>query len=211
MSLFLQYLRCFVLFFSNMINTNQSNGLSGLCILLWEDLFMYERNRFDPFSLIIGILIVIVGILALRNPFASFGTIVVLMAIAAIIEGIFKLFEIRNVARSLQMSSGWWTFSGIIDILFGILLFFVPSIGGVVVWISIAIWFIVDSLFELWLSRFLRNNNKTYYWFTVIISILGVVLGVILLFKPAYAISIAIFLLAFYLLLFGINQIIRSF
>lgn len=194
-----------------MINTNQSNGLSGLCILLWEDLFMYERNRFDPFSLIIGILIVIVGILALRNPFASFGTIVVLMAIAAIIEGIFKLFEIRNVARSLQMSSGWWTFSGIIDILFGILLFFVPSIGGVVVWISIAIWFIVDSLFELWLSRFLHDNNKTYYWFTIIISILGVVLGVILLFKPAYAISIAIFLLAFYLLLFGINQIIRSF
>ena len=172
---------------------------------------MYERNRFDPFSLIIGILTVIVGILALRNPFASFGMIVILMAIAAVIEGIFKIFEIRNVARSLQMSSGWWTFSGVIDILFGILLFFVPSIGGVVVWISIAIWFIIDSLFELWLSRFLRDNNKTYYWFTVIISILGVVLGVILLFKPAYAISIAIFLLAFYLLLFGINQIIRSF
>ena len=135
--------------------------------------------------------------------------IVILMAIAAVIEGIFKIFEIRNVARSLQMSSGWWTFSGHRYFIW-YLIVFVPSIGGVVVWISIAIWFIIDSLFELWLSRFLRDNNNLLL-VTVIISILGVVLGVILLFKPAYAISIAIFLLAFYLLLFGINQIIRSF
>ena len=79
---------------------------------------MYERNRFDPFSLIIGILIVVVGVLALRNPFASFSTIIFLMAISAIIEGIFKLFEIRNIARSVNMNSSWWTFSGIVEILF---------------------------------------------------------------------------------------------
>lgn len=172
---------------------------------------MYERNRFDPFSLIIGILTVVVGVLALKNPFASFSTIIFLMAISAIIEGIFKIFEVRNIARSISMNSGWWTFSGIVDILFGILLFFVPNIGGVVIWISIALWFIIDSFFELWLSRFLRDNNKTYYWFTIIIGILGIVLGAILLFEPAFAISTAVFLLAFYLLLFGVNQIIRSF
>lgn len=172
---------------------------------------MYAEDHFDPFSLISGILAIILGVLIFHNPIFSFQTMLALMAIWAIIEGVFKLFELHGISQTINFHSSWWVLSGIIDILFGIILFIFPTFGLVVLNASIAAWFIIDSLFELWLVAVLNNNNKSYYWLTIIFAVIGILIGILLLVRPDYAIFNASILLMIYLLIFGINQIVRSF
>ena len=172
---------------------------------------MYAADRFDPFSLITGVLAIILGVLVLYDPIFSYQSMLTFLAVLAIVEGTFKLFELNGIPRSINFYRGWWIFIGIADILFGVLLFLFPAIGMVAVGATLAIWVLVDSLFELWLSSTLNNNNKGYYWLTIIFSLIGIIIGVFLLIRPAFAIFNVSLLLAVYLLIFGINQIVRSF
>ncbi|GKT03077.1 HdeD family acid-resistance protein [Furfurilactobacillus sp. WILCCON 0119] len=172
---------------------------------------MYERKRFDPFSLIVGILAVIASLVVLRNPLGTLRAFIVLIGILALLEGIFKLVERQTLRRTFNFNPTGWLWGGIFDLIFGLLILFVPSFGAIYMWLTLAIWFILDSLFELWATRFMRGNDKSYYWLSVSLAILGVIIGFALLFSPAFALSTATFLLAFYLMFFGIAQIVRSF
>lgn len=51
-------------------------------------------NKFDPFSLIIGILAVIVSIISLRNPLPTFGAVVIIAGVVSIFIGLYKLFSV---------------------------------------------------------------------------------------------------------------------
>ncbi|KID42248.1 HdeD family acid-resistance protein [Fructilactobacillus fructivorans] len=173
---------------------------------------MFSKTKgFDPFSLVIGILSVILSLFILRNPLNSFKALVFVIAILSIVEGIFKIAEISQLDRSLGMSPVWLIINGVLDIIIGILIFLDPAVGGIYIWLMLSIWFIIDSLFELWYSRFAERNHKGYFWFEVILGIVGLILGIALLFQPAMAMSVALFLVAFYFMFFGILLIVRSF
>ena len=101
--------------------------------------------------------------------------------------------------------------SAILDIVLGGMIFLRPVLGATFIWIMLSLSFILDSLFELWVSRYIRQNNKSYFWLNVILGVVGVILGIILLFSPATAVGVSIFLLSFYFMFFGILLIVRSF
>lgn len=174
---------------------------------------MYGLNKqrdFDPLMLLLGIISVIVGFLVLKWPAASLTTLAFIVGFFMVVEGIVKFSEKKVIVASGKNST-WLVISAIIDIVFGLVCFFVPGLGLMYIWILFSILFIVDSIFELWGSKFIPNDRKGYYWLTVILGVLGFILGIALLFNPMLALSTVLFLVSFYLMFFGILQIIKAF
>ena len=169
---------------------------------------MEERmNGFDPFALIIGMLSVIVSVISLRNPLSTFGSVVVIAGIVSIVIGLYKLFSVRPYAES----KGWLTFNAILDIIIGGLMLFNTVFGSLFVAIAFAIMFIVDSFTTLWAASFIKESNHGLYVWDIIISILGIILGIILLISPALSIISLSFMIAVLFMTFGIEMIVHSF
>ena len=74
------------------------------------------------------------------------------------------------------------------------------------------IWFIahcVSRLTHLNIIRFTAGNF--YYWFTLIVNVIGIVLGAMMLFQPALAAYSADYLISIYLLLMGVDSLVMAF
>ncbi|MZM07541.1 hypothetical protein GT958_09365, partial [Bifidobacterium pseudocatenulatum] len=74
-----------------------------------------------------------------------------------------------------------------------------------------AVWFIADSVFALLAADLAKGVSNGYYWFTVIVNILGIILGIMLLFNPISSALTLSFLVGFYFMLFGITHIVYAF
>ncbi|UDM31674.1 DUF308 domain-containing protein [Lentilactobacillus laojiaonis] len=168
-------------------------------------------KKFNLFELIVGIIFVLSSITILRNPISSYQAIIVLAGILAIIGGIFELSLKNLIANIDNTSTGMVVFNGIADIIIGIILLFSRNFGPVFVAILFAIWFIYDSATDLWASKFFKQQNKGYYWFSVTISVIGLILGIILLITPIFSALSLVFLVGLYFLVYGIILIVRAF
>lgn len=169
-----------------------------------------SSRKFDPWMLILGIASIIIGFLIPRYPKASLLTLAFLVGVFIFIEGLIKLGE-RKIIRNFHSETGWLTFSAILDLIFGIICFLIPAVGLSYLWMMFSITFILDSFFELWASRLIPSSRRNYYWVDVVLGVVGIILGVILLFNPMYALSTILFLIAFYFIFFGVLQVIKSF
>ena len=137
---------------------------------------MNERKTLDWGSLILGILFVLVSLISFQDPVGNLVAIVVVFAIFAFLKGIFELF-VRNRMKELTGYKGKMPLViGIIDILVGIFFLFNIGAGVVALPFVFAIWFIADSILALFTADLAKGYSTGYYWFTVIINILGVVL-----------------------------------
>lgn len=168
-------------------------------------------KKFDPFSLITGILSLILAFVILDNPIDAFSTFITIVGVFSVIEGILKWTGIRFAHWLVPVNTRWGTISAILDIILGLVIIYVPQFGAAYIWISLAMWFIFDSIFELWVGRFVRSSEKGYYGFHTILAVIGLIVGIILLFSPAFAMSLSVAIVAMYLTLFGIVQVVRSF
>lgn len=173
---------------------------------------METSHKFEPFSLVLGILSIIFGFFILNHPGFSLVAVIFTTGIFMILDGILH-FGRRNTMRKLGMvSTGFVTFAAVLDIIVGIAMLIMPGTFGVIyVWMLVAIGLFVDSLFELWIAKYIKDAGKGYYWFTVIASILGVLLAILMLFSPAFALTSVLTLLAIYSFVFGITQIVKAF
>ena len=172
---------------------------------------MNERKTVDWGSLILGILFVIVSLMSFQDPVGNLMAIVVVFAIFAFLKGIFELF-VRNRMKELSGYKGKTPLVvGIIDILVGIFFLFNIGAGVVALPFVFAVWFIADSVFALLAADLAKGVSNGYYWFTVIVNILGIILGIMLLFNPISSALTLSFLVGFYFMLFGITHIVYAF
>lgn len=163
-------------------------------------------DRFDPFMFVVGILSIFVAVISLRNPLATFSAVVVIAAITAILSGIYKL----TVLRGALENSGWVVFNAVVDIIIGILMLFNGEFGILFVAISFAIMFLMDSIISLWLSNIIKLVNEKYFMVDVILSVIGIVLGVLLLIYPVFSILSIYYLVGLFFMITGISAIIHS-
>ncbi|MBX4172024.1 HdeD family acid-resistance protein [Weissella viridescens] len=173
---------------------------------------MNQSKGFDIFSLVLGILSLVLAFVVLKFPGGSLAAIVIVIGIFMIIDGILH-FSQRGHLRSIGMkSTGMLTFLAILDIIVGLAIIIWPaSFGAIYVWIFVAIGMVMDSLFELWAAKYIKQVGKGYYWFVVIMAIIGLILGIVMMFSPAFGLSFVVALLAAYLLVFGVMEIVKAF
>ncbi|UQS86940.1 DUF308 domain-containing protein [Nicoliella spurrieriana] len=166
-----------------------------------------DRRQFNPFSLLVGILSIALAIIMVRNPLNSTISLIYMIAVLLIIDGCSRWSDINSI-RTYQKT---WLYVGAgYDIFLGILMFFVPWIGVVLIWFLFAVSIIMNSLLELWLNQHAFENHDGAYWFNLVLSMLGIIAGIIVLFNPYLALSVIIFTIAFFLMFYGVIKIIRS-
>ncbi|MEB7792121.1 HdeD family acid-resistance protein [Enterococcus faecalis] len=170
-----------------------------------------NKRELDWSSLLLGILFILASIILFLFPTESMVVIVFTFAILAIIKGIFELF-LRDKTKEL---TGYKMYTpiimGIVDLLLGIYLLFNLDIGLVALPFAFAIWFLLDSIFNLLMLDFEKNKDTFYFWFILIVNVLGIGLGVFLLFNPFSSIIALNIFIGVYFMIFGITKIIYAF
>lgn len=170
-----------------------------------------KKQGFDWGALILGILFVLTSLISFQDPAGNLVAIVIFFAIFAIIKGIFEIF-VRNRMKEL---TGYKSYApivlGVIDILIGVYFLFNLTIGVAALPFVFAIWFIVDSIFGLFTLDLAKSASTGYFWFALIVDILGIILGIILLANPLSSALTLSFLVGFYFMIFGITNIIYAF
>ena len=87
-----------------------------------------------------------------------------------------------------------------------------PNAGKWVLSLLFPIWFIahcLSRLSHLNTIRFIAGNFV--YWFTMIVNIIGLVLGIVMIFSPNISVAAVAYIVGAYLVLFGIDCIILAF
>ncbi|AKP67125.1 HdeD family acid-resistance protein [Companilactobacillus ginsenosidimutans] len=170
-----------------------------------------SKHKFDWFGLIIGILSIWVGYEVMTHPLNSLSAIAIILGIFAIARGVYELWFGSQMNKYLGTGSGFTIFSAIISILVGILFIANLKIGVVATIYIFAIWFLVDSIFQLFTARLYSFFGKGYYWLIVILACFSLLFAIILLFNPALAGGFIVFMLAFFFIATGIAEIIEAF
>jgi uncharacterized membrane protein HdeD (DUF308 family) len=104
-----------------------------------------------------GIFGVFIGLVTWFYPGITALTLLFVIAIWAIITGIFELIAAFELRRHLP-GEFWWVLSGLLSIAFGVALFWRPGAGALaVIWI-IAVYAIIAGIFLLGLAFRLRSH-----------------------------------------------------
>lgn len=170
-----------------------------------------SRRGFDWWSLLLGILLVILSIMVLKDPSQTLSLITLFVAIGAIVRGVYELWFRQGIKNILGINSGWLMAMGIIDILIGVVFMFNRNFGSTVIAIIFAVWFLLDSIGDLRVASVFREFHRGYYWLLVVLYILQIILAVLMLLVPALSALSIVWLIAFYLMVAGVVKIIQAF
>ncbi|MDR0993294.1 MAG: DUF308 domain-containing protein [Verrucomicrobiota bacterium] len=160
-------------------------------------------NQFRWGYLVLGMLFILASMLAFSFPILELGAMAYAFAFMAILRGIWLLTN--------RFGSALRVLVGILDILIGIFIIFNIYAMVMVLPYIFAIWFVLDSIFRLLSLGVIRPLGKGYVWFAMIVNLLGVIIGVMLLFHPVFAAWTLSMLVGFYFLLAGVDLVMVAF
>ena len=150
--------------------------------------------------LLAGILTVILGLYIWLNPMVSLMAISLYIGVALIVIGI------GYISTSLNFESGWYLFTGIIDIIIGAVLVGNLGVSAATLPIIFALWSIAVGSAQLVSAYRLKKLLLPWKW-SLSLGIAGVFFGLLIMMYPligAVAISTVIGL---YIIIFGIFEL----
>ncbi len=173
-----------------------------------------NRNTNDGFqwgAFLLGVLYLILAFFAFNNPVVSIVSVAYIFAFGAILIGLYEIFVRRKLRQHAGLSSGVSIAIGALDILIGVFLLFNVSAAVITMPFVFAIWLIVDSIGTIVTASPIREYSQAQYWFTVIVGILGVIIGFLLIFNPLSSFVAIATLIGLYFMLFGVLNIVYAF
>ncbi|KIR03171.1 hypothetical protein P261_01986 [Lachnospiraceae bacterium TWA4] len=171
-----------------------------------------KRSGFGCLEFITGVLMVLLGIYAFSRPGEVVIGMIRLCAVVAIISGIRDIVFYCQMERFMGFGPIVSLTAGIISLMAGVMLFIYPGAGECIFTILIPIWFIAHSIFQIAsVEHIKRLTTRFHYQFSLIASILGLVLGIVLLLHPMISIMAVGSVIGCYLCIVGINSIIIAF
>lgn len=168
-----------------------------------------EGFQWGPF--ILGVLSIVLAFFAFNHPVVSIVSVTILFGVGAILKGLYEIFVRRKVRQFVGYSSVFVVIMGIIDILIGIFFLFNRTGGLIALPLVFAFWLIFDSIGTLLTASIVRKYNNNQFWFTLLIGILGVVIGFLLLNNPLSAYLTIAALVGIYFMVNGILNIVYAF
>lgn len=170
-------------------------------------------KKFSWPSFIMGVLFLVVAFLTIWQPASSLEAVVIFIGVVAILEGIAEIFFRHQLYELFGVENRRWVgiLFGICLIILGLVLLFNLKFGVYVLPYVFAIWFVLDSVENLFLLPYAREVSNGYYWFTLIAAILGIILGCWLFVTPRTSAMVLTFLIAVFFMWFGIDYIYEAF
>lgn len=173
---------------------------------------MNKRSGLGWLELISGILLIIFGVVAFVNPGGTLDSIVIIYGIIAIITGIADIVFYVKLEKRTGFGPAVSLVTGILSVLAGVLLVIHPGAGTLFIAFMFPIWFIahcISKLSHLSVIRLLTGTGN--YYLTMTLNIIGLILGIVMLFNPLLSISTMGYVIGFYLIVLGIDSIILAF
>ena len=171
-----------------------------------------QQEGFDWLSLMLGVLFIMTALFSLKaSPISNLGIVVVFFTLSLFAKGIAMLIIRSRVKQWLNISVTPLLIVGIIDILIGCYFIFNFSKGILIAPYVFATWFLLDALLGLFDLGWIRKVSDSFFWLTLVSSIIGIIIGFMLLISPVVSALTLSFLVGFNLLNVGITYIIRAF
>lgn len=172
---------------------------------------MRRRSGFGWLDLLLGIGLICLGILALVQPDWALTTLVVAYGIAAVVMGVTDILLFIRVERYTGLDPILSLISGVLSVMTGLMLVVYPHAGVLMLTVLFPIWFIahvISRLMHLPQIRVVAGNG--IYYLSLIIHIIGLILGIVMLFNPILTVTALRSLVGVYLLLLGIDSIVLA-
>ena len=172
---------------------------------------MKKRSGFGWMGLIVGILLVALGIFTFIRPGAALTGLVFLYGLLATLTGIGDLVFYVRMERHTGFGPTISLITGILSLLAGLMLLLHPGAGRWAITLLFPLWFIthcISQLTHLPMVRMLAGNGC--YYLTLILNVLGLVLGFILLLFPVVALFSLNLIIGFYLIILGVDSIVLA-
>ena len=165
------------------------------------------KNWYLP--LLSGIIFVLMGIWTFMNPAEAYVALAFLFSISFIVSGLFEsLFSITN--RDVMDNWGWHLVVGILTLVVGFIMLIRPEISMATLPFYIGFVVLFRSMGAIGIAIDLRNYGVKSWGNTLLIGVLGLLLGFILLWNPAFAGLTAVMLTALALIISGLFNIMIS-
>ncbi len=176
---------------------------------------MKMRNKFKWGELITGILLIVLGIVTLLKPESILTSAVVIYGIIVIVMGVEDLMKFVRISSFIGIGPTLSLISGILSVMCGVMLISNPNLGKWALTILFPIWFIAHCVSKLTRVRFMRQfSDSFYYVLSMILNVVGVALGVMMLFSPSLSfmsIRVICMIVAIYLIFFGVENLVQAF
>ncbi|MBS7575923.1 MULTISPECIES: DUF308 domain-containing protein [unclassified Enterococcus] len=157
---------------------------------------------------ILGITFLFLGIFSLNRPAKTLGILVIYFGVLAIVRGFTSIFglEINNKEKP----TGLRIFLGVIDIIIGLALVSNLIRGALFLGILFSIWFMVESIINLFINTRFSNNKGFFKILILIFDLFCFAFSIILLFNPLIAVLTLPILVGFSAISFGIALIFQG-
>lgn len=152
--------------------------------------------------LFIGIVIFLLGGFFLIKPEVGSFTVAILVSLSVLSEGLTKVFFFF-ADKENENISGLTLFSGILNIVFAIVLFMNLNITTLALCLFVGLWLLVSSVLRIVVSIIRKKTGFTNWWTTLIMGILSTILSIWLLWNPLAGATVLSFTIALTLLSTG--------
>lgn len=170
---------------------------------------MKRRSGYGWLELAVGILFVALGIYSFIKPGSTLTGIVIIYGIIAIASGIADIVFFVKMDRYTGFGPTISLIFGILSTMAGFMLLIYPSAGKWVMVLLLPIWFIAHCIARLTHLNLIRMTaGNFYYYFSMVMNILGIVLGCLMIVHPTLSIFSVGYIIGTYLILLGVDSII---
>lgn len=160
-------------------------------------------------ELILGILLILLGIFTFIRPTAAMTGAAVIYGLFALISGILDIIYYVRLEQRIGFAPVFSLIGGVLSVLTGILFLFHVTAGSWTLAVLFPVWFIAHCIAGLAHLPFIRLTAGTgYFCFTLIVNILGLVLGFLMVVNPLFSFLTAGYLIGAYLLFLGIDSLV---
>ena len=171
-----------------------------------------NQSGFGWMELIIGILLIILGILSIVRPGTVLTWAVVIYGVFALVTGIEDIIFYIKMSQHTGFGPTISLITGVLSIMVGGMLLVHPYAGTRIVAILFPIWFIAHCIARLsHLNVVKYTAGNFFYVFSMVVNIIGLVLGFLMIFTPSISLLSLGAVLGGYLILLGADNIVMAF
>ena len=156
-----------------------------------------------------GLIAIVFGVLAFIWPVATIGSLIFVVGIYAILDGVFAFIE---AIKRRKTDSRWWALllESLVSLLLGTGALLNPGLATVAFVYMLGFWAIVTGLLEIVQAVRARNETKGEGWL-IVGGLLSVAFGVTLIMWPISGAITLVWLLGGYAIGFGFVMLIVAF
>lgn len=146
---------------------------------------MNRRSDIGWFELIVGIILIIFGVVIMRQPVGVLTWIVILCGVLAILSGIGDIVLYVKMEHFTGFGPIVSLVTGILSVMAGFMLAAHPEAGNWALAMILPIWIIAHCISRLSHLQYMKMHyGMTYYTISLILNILGLLVGILLIFRP---------------------------